>query len=45
MKIKVIMLVALFFLTLSCAKKAKEEPTQELVVDSTEGVVSDEAQC
>ena len=42
MKIKVIMLVALFFLTLSCAKKAKEEPTQELVVDSTEGVVNDE---
>lgn len=41
-KIKVITLVTLFFLVLSCAKKDKNETTDTMVVDSTEVVVNDD---
>jgi uncharacterized lipoprotein NlpE involved in copper resistance len=42
MKIKVIILITLFFLVLSCAKKDKNETTETMVVDSTEVVVNDD---
>jgi heat shock protein HslJ/uncharacterized lipoprotein NlpE involved in copper resistance len=42
MKIKVIILITLFFLVLSCAKKDKNETTDTMVVDSTEVVVNDD---
>jgi len=42
MKIKVITLMTLFFLVLSCAKKDKNETTDTMVVDSTEVVVNDD---
>ncbi|WP_396148472.1 copper resistance protein NlpE N-terminal domain-containing protein [Flavobacterium sp.] len=41
-KIKVIILMTLFFLVLSCAKKDKNETTETMVVDSTEVVVNDD---
>jgi copper homeostasis protein (lipoprotein) len=42
MKIKVIILMTLFFLVLSCAKKDKNETTDTTVVDSTEVVVNED---
>jgi heat shock protein HslJ/uncharacterized lipoprotein NlpE involved in copper resistance len=42
MKIKVITLMTLFFLVVSCAKKDKNETTDTTVVDSTEVVVNDD---
>jgi heat shock protein HslJ len=42
MKIKVITLMTLFFLVVSCAKKDKNETTDTRVVDSTEVVVNDD---
>ena len=42
MKTKVIILITLFFLVVSCAKKDKNETTDTMVVDSTEVVVNDD---
>jgi heat shock protein HslJ/uncharacterized lipoprotein NlpE involved in copper resistance len=42
MKIKVIILLTLFYLVLSCAKKDKNQTTETMVVDSTEFVVNEE---
>lgn len=42
MKTKVITLMTLFFLVVSCAKKDKNETTDTAVVDSTEVVVNDD---
>lgn len=42
MKIKVITLMTLFFLVVSCNKKDKNETTDTMVVDSTEVVVNDD---
>ena len=42
MKIKVITLMTVFFLVVSCAKKDKNETTDITVVDSTEVVVNDD---
>lgn len=42
MKTKVITLMTLFFLVVSCAKKDKNETTDTTVVDSTEVVVNDD---
>lgn len=42
MKTKIVTLISLSFLIVSCVKKAKEEVTDEMVVDSTEIIVKNE---
>lgn len=42
MKTKIVILISLSFLIVSCVKKAKEEVTDEMVVDSTEIIVKNE---
>lgn len=42
MKTKIVTLISLSFLIVSCVKKAKEEVTDEMVVDSTEIIVRNE---
>ncbi len=42
MKTKIVTLITLSFLIVSCVKKAKEEVTDEMVVDSTEIIVKKE---